>query len=284
MPLSPHLKGLLLTFAGILALSPDSLLVRLISADPWTLLFWRGLLLFAALALPLVLRRHTLLTPFRIPGRAGLLASPLLAGSTLCFVQALTHTTVANTLIIIGAGPLIAALLGRLFLGESVRPRTYLAIAAALAGIWITVSGELESGRWVGNLCAAGTALFSAGYFVVLRGARSANMTPAVALGGLLAATAAWPLAHPLSVSAADLAYLFLLGLAVLPISFYLISLGPRYLPAPEVNLIMLLEIVLGPYWVWLCIGEVPEARAFAGGAVVLATLTLHSIASLRNS
>ena len=109
-------------------------------------------------------------------------------------------------------------------------------------------------------------------------------MTPAVALGGLLAAAAAWPLAHPLSVSAADLAYLFLLGLAVLPISFYLISLGPRYLPAPEVNLIMLLEIVLGPYWVWLCIGEVPEARAFAGGAVVLATLTLHSIASLRNS
>jgi len=101
--LSPHLKGLLLTGAGILVLSPDSLLVRLIGADVWTLLFWRGLLLFAALMLPLALyRRRWLIDAYRRTGRTGLLAGTLLAASTLCFVEALTHRRVAITLIIIG--------------------------------------------------------------------------------------------------------------------------------------------------------------------------------------
>ena len=280
---SSHLKGLLLTGAGILVLSPDSLLVRLIGTDVWTLLFWRGLLLFAALFLPLCLhRRRQMVDACRRTGKAGLLAGALLAGSTLCFVQALTHTTVANTLIIIGAGPLAAALLGRLFLGEPVATRTYLAIGAALGGIWITVSGDLEGGRFLGNLCAGGTALSSAGYLVVLRRTRGVDMTPAVALGGLLAAVVAFPLATPLAVTAADTVYLGLLGLLVLPVSFYLISLGPRYLPAPEVNLILLLEIVLGPYWVWLFLGEIPATRALIGGMVVLATLIAHSVVGLR--
>jgi len=273
----------LLTGTGILVLSPDSLLVRLIGVDAWTLLFWRGLLLGIALTALVVLRHHRELpAAYRTSGRRGLLASVLLAGSTLCFVQALFHTTVANTLILIGTGPLIAALLGRLFLGEPVARRTYLAIGASLVGIWIAVSGDPGTGRWQGNLCAAGTALCSAGYLVVLRGARGTDMTPAVALGGLLTAAVVLPLSSPLSVTRADLGYLLLLGLVVLPVSFYLISLGPRFLPAPEVNLILLLEIALGPYWVWLVLEEAPETRAFAGGAVVIAALAAHSAAALR--
>jgi drug/metabolite transporter (DMT)-like permease len=283
--LSPHLKGLLLAGAGVLVLSPDSLLVRLIGADPWTLLFWRGLLLFAALFLPLCLYRGPRVwDTCRRTGKAGLLAGALLASSTLCFVQALTHTTVANTLIIIGAGPLAAALLGRLFLKEPVATRTWLAIGAALTGIWITVSGDLEGGHALGNLCAGGTALSYASYLVVLRRTRGVDMTPAVALGGLLAAVVSWPLATPLAVTSGDAIYLGLLGLLVLPASFYLISLGPRFLPAPEVNLILQLEIVLGPYWVWLFLGEIPATHALIGGMVVLATLTIHSAIGLRRT
>jgi drug/metabolite transporter (DMT)-like permease len=84
-------------------------------------------------------------------------------------------------------------------------------------------------------------------------------------------------------VAPADLGYLLLLGLVVLPVSFYLISLGPRFLPAPEVHLVLLLEIPLGPYWVWLALGEAPDARAFAGGAVVIAALAGHSVAAMRS-
>jgi len=282
---SSHLKGILLAVGGILVLSPDSLLVRLIGADVWTLLFWRGLLLFVALAVPLALRhRRRFGTACRRTGRSGCLAGALLAGSTLFFVQALTHTTVANTLIIIGIGPLFAAFVSRLFLGEPMAARTWVAILFALAGIWTTVAGDLESGRWLGNLFAIVAALCHAGYLVVLRSVRGVDMTPAVALGGLLAAAVVLPLSSPLRIAPGDVACLALLGLVVLPVSLALISLAPRYLPAPEVNLIMLLEIALGPYWVWLVLDEVPGWRAFVGGAIVVATLAAHSAAGLRRA
>ena len=89
------------------------------------------------------------------------------------------------------------------------------------------------------------------------------------------------PFAAPLSVQADEIWLLLVLGLAVLPVSFGLISLGPRYLPAPEVALILLLETVLGPFWVWLVLEEQPSAFALAGGAIVVGALVLHSLAAL---
>ncbi len=162
--------------------------------------------------------------------------------------------------------------------------RTWLAIGAALTGIWITVSGDVSHSRLSGDLCAALAALCHACYLTVLRSSQKVDMTPTVALGGLLAALFAWPFATPLALTLSDALFSALLGLVVLPVSLVLIAIGPRYLPAPEINLIMLLEIVLGPYWVWLALGEEPGFRAFVGGAIVLATLILHSVAGLRRS
>jgi drug/metabolite transporter (DMT)-like permease len=283
--LPPHLKGLIVTVAGILVLSPDSLLVRLIATDVWTLLFWRGLLMAVATSAGLALiHRGKLLQVFYRMGRSGWLGGALMGAGTLLFVQALSRTSVANVLIIIGVGPLYAALLGRVFLKEAVALRTWLAIGGALIGIWITVSGDVSHGRLSGDLCAALAALCSACYMTVLRSSQDIDMTPTVALGGLLVALFAWPLAAPLSPTASDALFSALLGLVVLPISLVLIALGPRYLSAPEVSLIVLLEIVLGPYWVWLALGEEPGSRALVGGAIVLATLILHTAAGLRPS
>ena len=280
-----HLKGLILTVAGILVLSPDSLLVRLIATDVWTLLFWRGLLMAigVGIGLALIYRGKLPRACYRI-GRRGWLAGALMGAGTLLFVQALSRTSVANVLIIIGVGPLYAALLGRVFLKEAVALRTWLAIGAALTGIWVTVSGDLSHVRFSGDLCAGLAALCQACYLTVLRSAREVDMTPTVALGGLLAALCAWPLAAPLALTPSDVLFSGLLGLVVLPVSLVLIALGPRFLSAPEVSLVMLLEIVLGPYWVWLVLGEEPGGRAFVGGAIVLITLIFHSLAGLRRA
>lgn len=283
--LPPYLKGLIVTVAGILILSPDSLLVRLIATDAWTLLFWRGLLMAVGTSAGLALiYRDKLLQAFYRTGRPGWLAGAFMGAGTMLFVQALSRTSVANVLIIIGVGPLYAALLGRVFLKEAVALRTWLAIGAALTGIWVTISGDASHGRLSGDLCAALAALCQACYLTVLRSSQDVDMTPTVALGGLLAALCAWPLAAPLALTLSDALFSALLGLVVLPVSLVLIALGPRYLPAPEVNLVMLLEIVLGPYWVWLALGEEPGIRAFVGGTIVLATLILHSVAGLRQS
>jgi drug/metabolite transporter (DMT)-like permease len=107
-------------------------------------------------------------------------------------------------------------------------------------------------------------------------------MIPAIAIGNLITTLISLPFAETLSITSMDALWLGLLGIVVLPVGAALITTGPRYLPAPEVGLILLLETVVGPFWVWLALGEVPSERAVLGGAIVIAALTGHAIAALR--
>jgi drug/metabolite transporter (DMT)-like permease len=105
-----------------------------------------------------------------------------------------------------------------------------------------------------------------------------------MALGGLVAALLALPLASPLTATASDFRYLAISGLVVLPLGFGLLAVAPRYIPGAEVALITLLEAVLGPLWVWLALGEVPAPAAVLGGSIVIGALAFNSVAMLRSS
>lgn len=287
-PSSEHAKGLVITSLGVLILTPDSLLVRLIGGDPWALIFWRGLLMAAGLGLGLLLvHRGETLARCRAIGGQGVLAALLISITTLCFIQGLAHTTVANTLIIISASPIFAAIFSRLFLAEAVPLRTWLAIVAVLVGIGILVADSLglvgRQGSVVGDLIAlTGAIAFGAAFTVVRRG-KAVSMVPASALSGLMSALIALAVGPTLAMAPAAWPLLLLLGLGILPVATALIMLGPRYLPAPEVSLLLLLETVLGPFWVWLVLGEEPSPWALLGGAIVLGTLALHALAGLRS-
>lgn len=276
-----HVKGLAITTLGVLVLTPDSLLVRLIGLDSWSMVFWRGLLMMSALTLILaVYYRGRTLAKFLAIGRIGLVIAGLFAMGSVTFILALHNTSVANTLVILAAAPLIAALLSRMFLGEPVRRRTWAAILVTFAGIAILAS-DSNGGGTFGDIMALATAAVLAAALTLIRRAKALNMVPAMALSGGITAIVMAPFAAPLSIAPGDLGLLLVLGLFVLPVSFGLTSLGPRYLPAPEVALILLLETVLGPFWVWLVLEETPGARALTGGAVVVAALILHSLAAL---
>jgi len=281
--LPDHLKGLVLTFGGVLVLTPDSLLVRLIEADPWTMVFWRGALMALGLGGFLVLY-HRRQTParFRAMGANGLLVAVILAAGSVLFILALNNTSVANTLVIVAAAPLIAAVFSHAFLGEPASPRTWGAVVVALSGIVVLASGSARGGTLAGDLAALGTAVCMAGSLVLIRRVRSANMLPAMVLSGGLGALVVAPWTAPFSIAPDQTWLLLILGLVVLPVSFGLLTLGPRYLPAPEVGLILLLETVLGPLWVWLVIGEEPGQRALVGGAIVIGALVGHSLLMLR--
>ena len=184
----------------------------------------------------------------------------------------------ANTLVIIASAPLLAACFSSLFLGEKVPPRTWLAIATAMAGVALTVSGSMRAGTGLGDLFASGSAICMAGHFTALRWWRSADGPVAVCTAGLLAALIALPLASPLSPQGNDLFWLPLLGLVVLPLAFGLMAIGPRYLPAAEVSLFLLAETALGPLWVWLVLNEQPSNTTLWGGAIVVGTLMVHAL------
>lgn len=261
---------MLLALAGIVVLSPESLLIRLVTADRWTIVFWRGLLL--AVGLLGVSLIGSFAATFRM-GKAGLLVAVLFGAQTVLFVTSITTTTVANTLVALSAAPLFAAIYERVLFRNRLSPRMWAIIAMALVGILVMFGATIGGGSLSGNLAGLGAAAGYGGVFVVIRHNRTVNMVPAMGLGGLMAALAVSPWADPLSVTWAGMGYLALSGLLVLPVAFGLLAIAPRFAPAPEVGLVTLLETVLGPFWVWLALGEEPGARAMVGGLIVLAAV-----------
>jgi drug/metabolite transporter (DMT)-like permease len=279
---SDRARGLVVVTVGVIVLSPDTLLIRLIETDHWTLLCSRGFLVALALGGYIVVReRGGTVAQFRALGALGLLTSGFYALSTILFVNSVRLTAVSNTLVILSAMPLVAAILGRTCFGETLPRRTWIASLVTLCGIAVIFSGSLDGGAFVGDLSALGTTAAMAAVLVILRHDRQINALAAMSLGGLIGGIATLPAATPSAIDARDLVLLLLLGLVVVPVAFGLITLGPRYLPAPEVSLIMLLEALLGPLWVWLVIGEIPPRETVLGGIVVLGALVVHFAAGL---
>ena len=272
--LSDYQKGLLWTSLGVLCLTPDALLVRLIECDPWTLLFWRGILMSVGFSLYVVWRK----LPLKELKGKGWLAALFLAISTTCFVFSLESTNAANTLVIIATSPLLAAIGSWIFLKEKVPLVTWLAILVATGGVVGSLADGFGKGNLKGELFALGSALCMASHFTTLRWWKSSHGPLSIWGAGWLVAIIALPFAKPFSPAPSDWAWILLLGGLVLPAAFGMMAVGPRYLPAPEVGLLLLGETVLGPLWVWLALSERPGLATLAGGTVVIATLTAHSL------
>ena len=234
----------------------------LIGADIWTLLFWRGLLCtIGMVGITLFLDRPHGLRRLVAIGRPELLVIVVNVCMHVLFVFAILNTTVANVLVIMSISPLLGATLSRFALGEPVAKRTWYTTVAVFIGLALIFSQSLGDGTLVGDLSAFAVAILLASNFVLLRCYRKVSMIPAVAWSMAVTAVITWFLATPTSLDGTAWVYVLLLGLVILPVSSAMITLGPRYLPAPEVGLIMLLETLLGPLWVWLVIREVPSSR-----------------------
>lgn len=273
-----HTKGLVVTLAGVLLLTPDALLIRLVGADPWTLLFWRGVGFFSVVGgWSLWRARGRLRLALAEVGPAGLGVAVLFAVSSGAFLWSIHHTRAANTLVIVAISPLFAAAWSFLLLAERPRADTLLAILVALTGVAVTVSGSLGSGRLAGDAAALVTAVLMALNFTLVRRLRGRDLVPAYALAGLLMAPLGAIGAESLLVPAERVPWLLLLAFLVLPVSFTLIMTGPRYIASAEVALLMLLETALGPLWVWLVLGEEPPLATLLGGALIVATLVVHT-------
>jgi len=282
---SRHLRGILITSLGVFVLTPDALLIRMIQTDAWTLLFWRGLLQFVTLiAGYFFFYRSRAIGQLRAVGMMGLVVGATYAGGNILFIHSIRTTSVSNTLLIVSSAPLIAAVLSHLFLHEKTALRTWLAALASMMGVGIIFSGGFQAGSMTGDALALASAICMASSFVLIRRAHLVNMIPAVAISGLLIALLVAPVVPEFMVTGKDALLLGILGAVIMPVAFGLITLGPRYITAPEVSLIMLIETVLGPTWVWLMMGEIPSLTTLIGGSVVLGALILHSILSLRKT
>jgi len=279
-----HRKGFWLTLGGVLAFTPDSLLIRLTAVDSFTLAFGRGILGGTVILLGFALyARGEFFGAVRNLGRWGALVCVLQAACAVAFYAAFSYTSVANVLVIFACTPLIAAVLSKMIFNEGISSATRWAIVGAALGLMVVASGSLDSIQWFGDSLALLNAAILALLYTILRGHREINMVPAAGIGLLLSAVVALMFAKFPVMDSVQWASLVLAGLVVLPLALVLMTLGPRYLPAPEVAMISLLEAVLGPLWVWWVIGENPGWQTIAGGSVVIVVLMAHSAVRLRS-
>jgi drug/metabolite transporter (DMT)-like permease len=233
--------------------------------------FFAVLGLFAYVA---IAEHGAVMRAFRAIGRAGLFVAVLLAASSGAFIVALNYTTVANVLFMQALAPVLAAVLGT-FVGEPVERRTWFAMAIALVGVGLMVGGP-DHPSALGLSISFFMSVTFAGVIVVTRHRRDVSMAPATCLSQLLVFVFAAPFADFAEIGSQDLLLLAALGIGQIGLGLIFLTLGARLIPAAEVALITLLEIVLGPLWVWVFLSEQPAAATLLGGAVVLTAVLIQ--------
>jgi drug/metabolite transporter (DMT)-like permease len=213
------------------------------------------------------------------------------------FMLALTFTSVANVLVVMSAGPLFTALVARVFIGQRLPLRTWLAIMAAGAGIvymygsqmWaaLTDPAASASGLVLGSLFALCVPVAGAINWTVVQRSQQhgepIDLVPAVLGGAVISSLATLPLAMPFAATGGDIAWLAMLGLVQLAIPCTLAVVCARSLKAPEVSLLALLEVIFGIVWAWLWANETPGREVLLGGSVVIAALLLNELAGWRD-
>src|SRR4051812_33574499 len=252
-------------------------------ATAFELVFWRSLFAFLFVSAALLVLRK----PPRF-SRPMLVSGAMWGVMFTAFMIALSFTTTANALVVMSISPLLTTVLSRAFLkGDPVPIGTWIAAGAATLGIaWMFASDlNAHTARDLrGMLIALSIPVAAAVNVVTLRAASNDfDLRPAVMLGGAVSCLVALPLALPLQATSRDVALLAFLGVFQLGLPCMLLVLASRALLAPEIALIGLLEVVLGPLWAWLGAGEVPARATLTGGAIVLAALVANELATFRN-
>lgn len=289
--LSTHQRAILLMIIAPTLWSIAGVFTRhLESARSFEVTLWRSLFAGLFVAAVLLWQKGGAGTwrLLRAGGRIGAVSGLMWAVMFSCFMIALTKTTVANTLIVMSIAPLVTALLAWAILKQTIPRRTWIAIGAAFIGIcgmFVQGLGGFGGSHLQGMLIALAVPLAAAVNIIAMkRAGHGIDLIPAVLLGSLFSVLLMLPLAWPLQASAHDVLLLAILGVFQLGLPCMLMVVATRSLSAPEVSLLALLEVLLGPLWTWLGAGEVPATATLAGGAVVLAALVFNEVVGLKSS
>jgi len=266
MPYSDQKKGMLLAFTAIVFITPDSLFIRLASLESWNLIFYRGFIPFIVVLVGLlIIYKNKLVAEIINNGWHGFAYAGTFTITNIMFVISIENTNVANTLIMIALAPMLSAIISLIFLKENPDKKTWIAITVTTLAVIYIFFDSFERGDFKGNffgfICAMGLAAGT----VIIRSVKQINLVPSAMMGKLLVALIALFFADKFNLTGKDLIIIPTMGIFCVAIPFVLITLAPRYITAPEVNLFFLLETILGPLWVWLVIHEQPSVETIVG-------------------
>jgi drug/metabolite transporter (DMT)-like permease len=270
-------RGQIYVALAAVAWSTAGVLQRQLTLDTSTQVFGRAAFAGAALlGYVAVVERGQVLRGFKSVGRAGIAVALCVAIASGCFISALNHASVARVLFILAVAPVLAALLAWATLGEPISRRTALAMVVALCGVAVMLGAPGEASLTGDGLAFVAALAFSA-MIVITRWRHEVSMAPATCLSQAILVVAFLPFASPGEISGDDLAWLAALGIGQIALGFALLTIGARLIPAAQVGLITLLEVVLGPVWVWVALDERPGTLTLVGGTIVIAAIVLQT-------
>ena len=270
-------RGQIYVALAAVAWSSAGVLQRQLTLDTSTQVFGRAVFAGAALlAYVAVVERGRVVEAFRSVGLAGVGVALCVATASSSFIAALNHTSVARVLFILAVAPVLAAVLARVTLGEEITRRTVLAMALALVGVAVMLGAPGE-GSLAGDGLAFLASLAFALSIVITRRRRDVSMAPATCLSQAILLVVFLPFASPGEISGDDVAWLAALGIGQIALGLVLLTVGARLIPAAQVGLITLLEVVLGPLWVWLALDERPSTLTLVGGAIVIVAIVIQT-------
>lgn len=270
---------LIFTISAPVLLSTGGIGVRLLNEGPWTILFWRSVFMaITLLAWIFITQREQFSKIIIITLRRGIWVSIFFSLSFSFYVFSITNTTVADSLLIQGTAPIFIILLGWIILREPVRKISIAALFGILAGLSAIIIPSIRQYGLSGNLFGIGMALAFASGTVTIRKRRSVNLLPSVVLAALFTILFSAPFVENYSLPLKSFAILMYLGIIQLGMAFILFTSWSGKLPTSQTGLIVILEAILGPLWVWLFLSEEPQLFTFIGGGIIIGTLIVHTL------
>ena len=273
------IPGYVLLLFGGFCLSWGGFIVRSFQeADVWQILFLRSFFFIIALILFLSLTyKKKVLRVIKDSGVPSILGGFVMSFSFVAFIVSMNNTTVANVVFIISTQTMFLAIFGFFYLKEKVSLIGSSSIFLAMSGIFIMVGDSLSTGSLFGNLVALVIPINFAIYVMIIRKNSNLDMVPAMLYSGIFSLIYGAILSNSFEFTSHDLFMGFLLGVPQLALGFICITIGSRTTASATVGLLMLMETLCGPLWVWLFLNEIPPLSVFIGGAVIISAIVLKS-------
>jgi len=264
-------------------MSLESLFIRFTTVDSITFSFYLGIFMFISMAGTLLLKQRDVIREITKTSFPMLILCAILMGSSnIFFISAIKSTTVANVVIIFGTSALFASLFAYFIYKEKVAKNILIASFFMIIGLFIIFNDKLGIGNMLGNIfaiCCVST--FSLG-FVFLSKYTKMSRVALTALTGICVALISFILSDSINVNLNTLATIAVMGLLITPISRVLMGNGTKFISASEVSILMIIETIMAPIWVWLFLNEIPSTNTFIGGSIILLTLIANSLYTLK--
>lgn len=278
-------KGLALTSLGVFIMSLESLFIKLTTISPFLFSFYIGIFMFISMFVTFLFNEKAQISSMKKAFANSflvLLVCAFLMGlSNIFFITAIKTTTVANVVIIFSTAALFSALFAYLFYKERITKNIVISSIFIFIGLFIIFNDKLEIGSLKGNIYALlCTALFSIA-FVLLSKYKDMNRTILTAFAGLFLSLLAIFFCEELIIDFKTLIVVIVMGLLISPISRVLMGNGAKYISASEVTLLMIIETIMAPIWVWIFLDEIPSFNTFIGGGLIIITLIVNSVYNL---